>query len=108
MDNVSEDELGELRKKKLLELQQQMTDKQKKEQGDIQKEELLKKILTIEARQRLANLKIVKKEFIEQLELQIILLAQQRKIPIPLPDEQLKQILIQLQGSKRDIKIRRR
>lgn len=105
---MSEDELGELRKKKLLELQQQMTDKQKKEQGDIQKEELLKKILTIEARQRLANLKIVKKEFIEQLELQIILLAQQRKIPIPLPDEQLKQILIQLQGSKRDIKIRRR
>ena len=108
MDNVPEDELEELRKKKLLALQQQMTDKQKKEQGDTEKEELLKKILTIEARQRLANLKIVKKEFIEQLELQIILLAQQRKIPIPLPDEQLKQILIQLQGPKREIKIRRR
>jgi len=50
---------------------------------------------------------MVKPEFTEQLELQLIQLAQQGKIPIPLSDEQLKQILVQLQGRKRETKIRR-
>jgi len=63
--------------------------------------------LTPEARQRLTNLKMVRPEFTEQLELQLIQLAQQGKIPIPLKDSQLKQILIQLQARKREPKIRR-
>jgi programmed cell death protein 5 len=50
---------------------------------------------------------MVKPEFTEQLELQLIQLAQQGKIPIPLSDEKLKQILVQLQGRKRETKIRR-
>jgi programmed cell death protein 5 len=55
----------------------------------------------------LANLKMVRPEFTEQLELQLIQLAQQGKLPIPLADAQLKQILIQLQSQKRETKIRR-
>jgi len=110
---VSEDEseLEELRRRKLLALQQKIAEEQRQaqvqQQLEIQKQALLRKILTPEARQRLANLKMVKPEFTDQLELQLIQLAQQRKLPIPLTDEQLKQILIQLQSQKRETKIRR-
>ncbi len=104
-------ELEELRKRKLLELQQIMAEEQKQaqiqQQLELQKQALLRKILTPEARQRLTNLKMVRPEFTEQLELQLIQLAQQGKIPIPLKDSQLKQILIQLQARKREPKIRR-
>jgi programmed cell death protein 5 len=50
---------------------------------------------------------MVKKEFAEQIELQLIEMAQTGKLPIPLSDVQLKSILIQLQSRKRDITIRR-
>ena len=77
------------------------------EQIESQKQALLRQILTPEARQRLTNLKMIKPEFTEQLELQIIQLAQTGKLPIPLSDAQLKQILQQLQPKKREITIRR-
>lgn len=80
---------------------------QMQQELELQKQALLRNILTPEARQRLANLKMVRPEFTDQLELQLIQLAQQGKLPIPLTDEQLKQILVQLQGRKRETKIRR-
>jgi programmed cell death protein 5 len=105
-----EDELEELRRRKLMALQQR-TDEQRQaqmeQQVEAQKQVLLKKILTPEARQRLTNLRMVRPEFTEQLELQLIQLAQQGKLPIPLTDAQLKQILTQLQTQKRETKIRR-
>ena len=108
---MAEDELEELRKRKLLALQQKIAEEQRQaqmeQQLELQKQALLRKILTPEARQRLTNLKMVRPEFTEQLELQLIQLAQQGKLPIPLSDTQLKQILIQLQTQKRETKIRR-
>jgi len=108
---MSGNELEELRKRKLLELQRRMAEEQRKEQTEqqleLQKQALLRNMLTPEARQRLTNLKMVKPEFTSQLELQLIQLAQQGKLPIPLEDEQLKQILIQIQARKREPKIRR-
>ena len=108
---MSEDELEELRRKKLLALQQKYSEEQRQaqmdEQLELQKQALLRKILSSEARQRLTNLKMVRPEFTEQLELQLIQLAQQGKLPIPLSDAQLKQILAQLQSQKRETKIRR-
>jgi programmed cell death protein 5 len=108
---VSDAELEELRKRKLSALQRQMADEQKnaqlEQQAELQKEALLRSILSPEARQRLTNLKMIKPEFIGQLELQLIQLAQQGKIPVPLSDAQLKQILVQLQGRKRETRIRR-
>jgi programmed cell death protein 5 len=105
-----EDELEELRRRKLMALQQR-TDEQRQvqmeQQVEAQKQALLKKILTPEARQRLTNLRMVRPEFTEQLELQLIQLAQQGKLPIPLTDVQLKQILTQLQTQRRETKIRR-
>jgi len=109
---MSEDELEQLRRKRLLALQQKLAEEQRQEQMEqqleLQKQAVLRKILTPEARQRLANLKMVRPEFTDQLELQLIQLAQQGKLPIPLTDEQLKQILIQLQSNRREPKIRRR
>jgi programmed cell death protein 5 len=107
---MSDEELEEIRRRKLLAMQQRMGDEQKQaqaEQLEAQKQALLRQILSPEARQRLTNLKMVKPEFTEQLELQLIQLAQAGKLPIPLPDAQLKQILIQLQSRKREPKIRR-
>ena len=107
---MSDEELEEIRRRKLLAMQQR-GDEQKQAQVErqleAQKEALLRKILSPEARQRLTNLKMVKPDFTEQLELQLIQLAQTGKLPIPLPDAQLKQILIQLQSRKREPKIRR-
>lgn len=109
---MSDEELEELRKKRLSELHRQMAEEQREtrmqQQMEVQKENLLRTILSPEARQRLTNLKMVKPEFTEQLETQLIQLAQQGKIPVPLPDAQLKQILIQLQSRKREPTIRRR
>jgi programmed cell death protein 5 len=112
VSKLSDEELQELRRKKLAALQRQMTDEQKsaqaEQQMEQQKQTLLRSILTPEARQRLANLKMVRPEFTDQLELQLIQLAQQGKVPIPLGDEQLKKILAQLQGRKRETTITRR
>ena len=108
---MSDEELEELRQKKLMELQQRLAQEQQKvqmqQQIEMQKQALLRKILTAKARQRLTNLKMVKPDFAEQLELQLIQLAQQGRVNIPITDEQLKDILIKLQPRRRDIKIRR-
>ncbi len=108
---MSEEELEALRKRRMLELQQRMVEEQKQAQAvqqlERQKQALLRRILTPEARSRLTNLKMVKPEFTEQLELQLIQLAQQGRIAIPITDEQLKELLVRLQSSRRDYKIRR-
>ena len=108
---MSDDELDQIRKRKLSSLQHRVNDEQRQSQEEAQfesqKQALLAKILSPEARQRLNNLKMVKPEFAEQIELQLIQMAQTNKLPIPLSDAQLKSILIQLQGRKRETTIRR-
>ena len=108
---MSDEELEAIRRKKLSALQRRASDEQKQVQAEqemeAQKQALLRQILSPEARQRLTNLKMVKPEFTEQLELQLIQLAQTGKVSLPLSDDQLKQILIQLQSRKRETKITR-
>jgi programmed cell death protein 5 len=108
---VSEEELDALRKRRMLELQQRMVEEQKQAQAqqqlEGQKQALLRRILTPEARSRLTNLNMVKPEFTQQLELQLIQLAQQGRIKLPITDEQLKELLVRLQSGRRDYKIRR-
>jgi programmed cell death protein 5 len=109
---MSDEELEELRRKKLSTLQKQISGEQRnaqiEQQMEQQKQALLRNMLTPEARQRLTNLKMVRPEFTDQLEVQLIQLAQQGKIPIPLADDQLKKILAQLQSRKRETTIRRK
>jgi len=108
---MSDEELNQIRRRKLLSMQNRVSDEQRQAQEEsqleAQKQALLSKILAPDARQRLNNLKMVKQEFAEQIELQLIQMAQTGKLPIPLSDAQLKQILIQLQSRKREPTIRR-
>jgi programmed cell death protein 5 len=108
---VSEEEIEALRRRRLIELQRRIAQEQQRiqnqQQLEIQKQAVLRRILTADARQRLTNLKMVKPEFAEQLEFQLIQLAQQGKINLPINDEQLKEILIGLQSRRKEIKIRR-
>ena len=108
---MSEEEIEELRRRKLLELRRRLAEEQQRiqvqQQIEIQKQALLRRILTSDARRRLTNLKMVKPEFAEQLELQLIQLAQQGRINIPITDEQLKELLMKIQSGRREFKIRR-
>jgi programmed cell death protein 5 len=108
---MSEDELEELRKRKLLDLKRRLAEEQQRvqvqQQVEMQKQAVLRRILTPDARRRLNNLKMVREEFASQLELQLIQIAQQGRTTIPITDEQLKGILIQLQSHRREPKIRR-
>lgn len=106
-----EEEVEELRRRRLGQLRRRMSEEQQRaevqRQIEVQKQAVLRRILTPEARSRLTNLKMVKPEFTEQIELQLIQLAQQGRIKIPVTDQQLKEILVRLQSSRRDYKIRR-
>ncbi len=108
---MSDDELENIRKRKLLSMQNRVSDEQRQAQAEdkieAQKQALLRQILSPEARQRLNNLKMVRADFTENIELQLIQMAQMGKLPIPLSDAQLKQILLQLQSRKRETKITR-
>ncbi len=78
------------------------------ENFNAQKEQILKQILTSEARMRLNNIKMVKPELSNMVEQYLIGMASQGKIRSPLTDDQLKQILLSMQQPKRDFKINRR
>ena len=73
-----------------------------------QKENILKQILTSEARMRLNNIKMVKPELSSMVEQYLVGMASQGKIRSQLTDDQLKQILLSMQQPKRDFKINRR
>ena len=77
------------------------------EQVNAQKENILKQILSSEARMRLNNIKMVKPELSNLVEQYLIGMASQGKIRSPLSDDQLKQILLSIQQPKRDFKINR-
>ena len=104
-------ELEELRRRKTQELQSQYQEQQRqaeqRRQFDVQKRAAILQILTPEARSRLANIRSVKPEFAEQLEIQLIQLAQSGRLGSKITDLQLKEILDKLQARKREIKIRR-
>lgn len=109
---MSDEELDELKKRRLLELQQQQLEKERQAQMqqelEAQKQAVLRQILTPEARERLARIKIVKPELAEAVELQLIQLAQSGRLGSMITDEQLKTILKRLTDKQRDIKITRK
>jgi len=106
-----EDELEELRKRKLMEYQAQLREQQRqaelKREYELQKRAAIRQILTPEARTRLANIRAVKPEFAEQIEIQLIQLAQSGQLTSKITDSQLKEILARLQERKREFRIRR-
>ena len=109
--DYSDEELELLRRRRLAEMQRAAVDDQRRAQAqqqvERQKQAIIRRILTPEARQRLTNIRMVKPEFAEELEMQLIQLAQSGRLQGQVTDEQLKRTLMQLEGQKREIKIRR-
>jgi len=113
-------DLDELRRKRLEELQrqaaanenqqvqQQIQQQQMQQEMEAQKKQLMIQILTPEARTRLTNLRLTKPEFVEQIELQLIQLAQSGRMKGKITDEQLKVLLQQISSQKREINITRK
>jgi len=91
-----------------MDIQQMQQEEQMRQQYEQQKKQALRQILTPEARQRLANLRLTKPELVNALEMQLIQLAEARQLQIPVSDATLKQILREMSGKKREIKITRK
>jgi len=72
-----------------------------------QKEQILKQILTPEARMRLNNIKMVKPELSDNVEQFLIGMATQGKMPGQITDDQLKEILLSSRQPKREFKMNR-
>ena len=109
-----EEQLEELRRRKMAELQQQAMQQGAAEQQQAtfekQKYLVMRQILTQEARQRLENIRMVKPEFAEQIEMQLIQLYQSGKLrgATPLSDESFKKLLEQISqtSKKKEFKIK--
>lgn len=108
---VEGEEMGELRRRKMLELRARVEEQQgqaeQRRQYEVQKRLAILQIMTPEARSRLANIRAAKPEFAEQLELQLIQLAQSGRLGSKITDVQLRDILSRLQARKHKFKIRR-
>jgi programmed cell death protein 5 len=110
-----DEELENLRKKRLKDLQQQAAIQDSIEEQVLQRQEfeeqkkmVLRAILDTTARERLARIKIARPEMAESIENQLIMLAQGGKLKNKINDEQLRMLLARILPKKRDINIKRR
>lgn len=110
-----DEELENLRKKRIAELQQQAAlqesiDERELQQKDFeqQKKTILRSILTTDARQRLGRIKVARPEIVESIENQLIAIAQSGQLKSKINDEQLRMLLSKVLPQKREIKIKRR
>lgn len=109
-------DIEEIRRKRLQQLQQQATQQSAEAESqenmrrefEAQKKQIIMQILTPEARSRLANLRLTRQDFVEQIELQLIQLAQMGRVKTKITDEQLKELLKKVTGKKREINITRK
>lgn len=109
---MDDDELEKIREQKRRELEergdQQQAQEEAQQRREAQKKALLRKALEPEARERLNAIKMAKPQFGEQVERQLVALAQGGRVQGKIDDEQMKKLLKQLQPSDNDINIRRR
>ncbi len=108
---MEDDELEMLRRRKMQDLQQQQGQavmaQEQERQYEAQKQAILRQILTPEARDRLANVKMAYPDVARMVEDQLIRLAQAGQITKPLDEPTLKQILRKVAPQKREISIER-
>lgn len=106
-------DIEEIRRKRMQQLQQQAqqqsvdaeSQERMRQEMEMQKKQAMMQILTPEARSRLANIRLTKPDFVDQIELQLIQLAQMGRVQSKITDEQLKELLKKVAGQKRDINI---
>ena len=112
---MGDDELSELRKRRMAQLQQQAGDQQamqaeleRQEHNKSQMQMVLMSILEADARERLNTIKLTKPDFAGAVEQQLVQLAQSGRLKNKITDSQLKDLLRQLAPKKRDYSITRR
>jgi programmed cell death protein 5 len=112
---MGDDELAEIRKRKMAQLQQQAADQQgmqaeleRQQQQKAQIQMILMQILEPDARERLNTIKLTKPEFAGAIEQQLVMLAQSGRIRQKITDAQFKELLRQLAPAKRDYTITRK
>jgi programmed cell death protein 5 len=109
----SEEELEELRKKKMEQLKEQQGDEGEaqeaaKQQADAQKQAVLKQNLTDGARKRLNTVKMSKPQIGEQIEQQVVALAQSGRVQGQIDEDQMKELLSELTPDSKSFDIKRR
>src|SRR5271157_2847317 len=112
-----DDEIAEIRRRKMEEMQKQAVNQQREKEAQDkyqeQKDLIMRKILSSEARQRLANLKMVRPALVDTIESQLIQLVQSGQVSrlgvkLPMSDENFKKLLTNLMDKqKKDFKIKK-
>lgn len=111
---MGEDELAEIRRRRLEQLQRQAIDQQameeeieRKRRLDSQIHMIMMQILEPEARERLNTIRLTRPDFARAIEEQLVILAQSGRIKQRITDAQLVSLLKQIQPKKRDFRIKR-
>jgi programmed cell death protein 5 len=120
----NEDELEELRRKKMQQLQDQAEGQQgqqgqgqgqdaeaaeaQRQQAEAQKQAILRQALTDGARKRLNTVKMSKPEFGEKVEQQVVALAQSGRLNGQVDEDQMKSLLQELKPDSQSFNIERR
>jgi len=110
--SMEDAELDAIRRRKMAELaqHQQAAAMQQEQNAQVeqQRNQIMRAILTPEARERLGRLKTAFPDVAASVEDQLLALYQSGRLRTQVDDETLKRILAQVVPKKRDIKIERR
>lgn len=108
---TEDEELEQLRRKRLAELQmqaaQQAQEEEERRKAEAVRSDILRQLMTPEARERLGRLKMAYPKETEDIENQLIQLAQTGRLNRPINDEEMKQLLAKVMPKRREINIRR-
>jgi len=109
---VDEDELEKIKKKKMQDIKEsqesQESRKEAEEKMEAQKKAMLRKVMTPEARERLGRVRMARPQLAENIESQILALAQRGATQGKIDDKTLKELLKKISGEKKEINIKRR
>jgi programmed cell death protein 5 len=104
-----DEDIEDIRRRKMEELKKQEEQEQMQMQQEIQKQMVLKQILDLKARERLTRIKMANPQYAEQIEAVLFQLLQAGKIKGKLTEETFKQLIRQVFGTqKKEFHIERR
>ncbi|USZ67183.1 DNA-binding protein [Halorussus salilacus] len=111
-EQPDDERLEELRKQKMQELQEQggreEAQEQAQQQADAQKQAMLRQHLTDGARKRLNSVRMSKPDFADQVERQVLALAQSGRVNGKIDEQKMKELLRELKPDSKSFNIRRR